>query len=281
MKIKFDRLILQSIFIFIISIKLPYISINAYLPVLLRLTFITVYLLKSVINNKLEKEIWVFLGWTAIILFSTIINRGSLFGMIDSFSSIVLVSIYYSSFNLIEKRIKVLKIWSKLLIFLCFFDGISMLLYPSGMPTKSYYKLTWFLGYKTARMPFVLPLIVILPYVSYIKNDKIEKYIYFIICFCIALTLKAQATAATVSLIFYIAVLFLIDFARNNTKWKKRFYSILNPINLLTIYGLLFILITIVQTNQYILYIVQNLFMKSEDISHRTLIWSMCFNFIR
>lgn len=279
MKIKQKRILYESIIVFAASLRISALNLNNYVMVMVRMVLIGLFILPQIKRRRFSKDFLVFLGWFGIITVSTILNRKSLYSLVEAFSSIFLISLFYMYIRDENQKIRALSVWAGLLFLLCVVDGITMILYPHGMRTTSYYQLTWFLGYKTARMVYILPMVVLFPYLSYVKNGHVLKRDFGVIIFCILLSIKAEATAATAVLVMYVALLLLLMIKHSNAKWERRIYRLFDPLILSITYGTLFSIVTIIQTNQYVLYVVQNIFGKSSDLSHRTLIWGECFRY--
>lgn len=106
---------------------------------------------------------------------------------------------------------EVVAVWCKILLILVALDAITMVLYPKGMYFDGLYNENWFLGYKTERLVYSLPLCVFEAFLNYKKKKKYGCRTYFIILFSCGCLFHSQATAAFVVMFLYFILLLLVD----------------------------------------------------------------------
>ena len=108
--------------------------------------------------SKILKCIFVFVLW---VLGITYIRGGELIEALKVFSSPLLLCVYIDKKRNSTQLYRYLDTWkSVLLVFVCI-DFFTQILFPHGMYRDAMYSLNWFLGYKTARLAFSLPLCVL------------------------------------------------------------------------------------------------------------------------
>lgn len=163
---------------------------------------------------------------------------------------------------------KVLSAWRFWLALLLVIDAFSMLLYPHGMVTASYYRESWFLGYKTARMVEALPLLTLSVYLDEKKYGRITKVTYLLYVLILFTIGYAKATAGMVGMLFLGIWIF---FYRSFLPVYPRFsYCLL-------FFVLLFLTLTLAMDQPLVQYLVQHIFHKTPDLSYRAGIWANCF----
>ncbi len=270
---------LISAFIFFICIRITYLNVGIKLTFMLKTVSIIILVSLFIFKRKKPENILVISGWYVIILGSTLLNQRNIFNAADILSSSYLICLYLSYFdNSTKNKLRILETWTFLLFVLCVADGISILLYPNGMPTNSYFKLTWFLGYKTARLAYILPLAVLISYLSYLKKRCLNITAVAVILLCTIICFRVQATAAGVAMLLFLILNLLMEFLHRKRDIREWIYKILNYKILCIGYGFLFFFVTIIQTNPFIQYIIQNILNKSDTLSYRTGIWAACLN---
>lgn len=264
----------------VISGYIPMLSgLQAYGKIILMAVFFLLLFLYRIKWSKTMIYTTIFCVWGII---STLYNAKSIVAMISSFSSfflIVLVLEYYKSRK--NKLNVLLQTWKVLLLGVVLIDIYTELKYRNGMYTTDLYMNNWFLGYKTERVIYSLPLVMIATYTS-LENDK-ELNISLIIYVVLAMinSIFSDATAASV---MFAVILILIVIYKLVYSGKKKFIDkildvVLNYRFIIILYIVLTIMVVISQ-NAYFLSIVSSAFDKSITFSGRNRIWTTCLSAI-
>lgn len=277
---------LVSAVAFLASINIYYLDLVISIPqtffVYLRVTMIVVLGTLIVLYDRNPKRLNMFfylILWFAVIFFSSVINDRNIRYMITNLSRCLLICVVYLYYMRDEKKQQVLlKTWKVLLIVLVVLDFVTMLKYPNGLYQTDLYTSNWFLGYKTARIVYTLPLMMITTYLDYIRYGRIKAYSFIILILCVINAYLSQATAGAVSLAVYVLLIIFLEMAQKNSKYKKVLYALLQVRNMLIIYSAIFVIVVLVDNNTVVSYIVENVFGKSGDLTNRTGIWLYCIN---
>lgn len=281
---KINKEIIITILILTITLDIPLFSNYTFdiIKIFLRILIILIYLTK-IYYRKIYKDFFIINGWYLIILISTLIKRGDILFFINHLSKSYLIYIFLYSYIKKENKFNiVLSTIKNILLFLCIIDFFLIILFPNGiLIEKSYYHLNWLLGYKTNRVIYILPLILISSYLDYINLKKISYFniiIYFLLLYS---TYLSKATAGYYTLFLYIIILLILG------KIKKR-KNILNKINFLLdirkvfiIIGVIFNFLLLIQKNNLLRIIVEKYLKKEITLSYRIQIWEKCINEIK
>lgn len=274
---KLNQINLFSIVILLLCVSIPFFDNHYYdlFSLLVRMLLIFVYsVIMSQKKNMHPKIIFVLLFFYFSIALSTVFNKGDLLNLINLCSRSLLITLY-CIFNYKNQKnfLCILDTWYYVLLILCLIDFISIILFPKGINIGSYYTLTWFLGYKTSRLVFSLPLVVLASYLSAIKFGKLSISVHFIIIFNIISAYLSQATAGYIALIIYWFLLLFLSYRKRK---KYLLEVICNAKFVILSYFFIFILISFIQTNAFMQFIIQDILRKSSTLSYRTSIWTSC-----
>lgn len=214
----------------------------------------------------------------AAICFSTFIKDGKLvLAIIEYMTSLnLLLSLELYSSN--ERCLsQLLRTWEICLLIVVMIDFITELLFPMGLYLDRIGYKNWFLGYKSARMIYIFPLIFIsIVLKKYTKNrNNIATYL---MVFMLALeTYLSNATAASVSLLLLLGLLIIVDnlYRKPFVYTKKMLGFLLNHRVVIGIYVIITILIVFLN-NSYVMGKIAEALGKDISFSSRTMIWIAC-----
>lgn len=174
---------------------------------------------------------------------------------------------------------EVVAVWCKILLILVALDAITMVLYPKGMYFDGLYNENWFLGYKTERLVYSLPLCVFEAFLNYKKKKKYGCRTYFIILFSCGCLFHSQATAAFVVMFLYFILLLLVD-SMNFIRFKgekKLVGYVCSYRFMLPVYAIVSILFFLIDNIVFLQNFVVNVLNKDATLTTRTDIWKLCF----
>lgn len=220
----------------------------------------------------------VLAGW---IFLSSILNGVRFTPVVNRFAPIILIllSLDYIG-NKKAAMHTLIGTWMWLMVFLSVIDLLSFLAFPDGMYKTEFYPNNWFLGYKTERMIYTLPMVMIAFYKFY--EDRLSFVtVYSVSLLAFAGTYLAGATAGTLVFLMVIAMATLIKFAKTSDSRKiSRFLGIVLSFRfILAVYLLITFLIVIEQKSELVSY-VSAYFGKRDGLSSRTDIWQACLSLI-
>lgn len=215
----------------------------------------------------------------AIIILETYLNHGELSSALKSLSRPTLICLFIETYW--QKKDKFFIVWVYVLYFLIVIDGISMILFPQGMFSSSLYDLNWFLGYKTGRYEYSMPLCILVGYLSYKKKNKYGAIFFITIIITGVELLYSQATGAFVSILFIGIICLLENVRRLFSSNEKTLYKIFNGKNVIIGYAVVTIAVFFIEQIPIVQYIVENIFNKDATLTTRTFIWAKCFGYIQ
>ncbi len=264
--------------VYVINKALKYTSYFYILRLIFCLFVLTLFLFKKYLPSKITSMIVVFYAYIFLL---TIINNGDLVEAIKVYSRPLTIVLFIDIFW--KKRKQYFSIWIMILLALVLFDGISMLLYPEGMyntVTFDMYTLNWFLGYKTARYEYSMPLCVILGYLSCSKRNKFGRDFFLILIICGVQLLYSQAMGALISIIIIGCFCLIANAYIVFTNKNIPFYKICSGKVVVFSYIILLLSVFFLERIPLIRYIVENVFKKNVNLTGRTYIWEKCFEVI-
>lgn len=269
------------------SINVPFVSYQlksyekyfCYVRIFLIL-YIFLLLMKNnlFINNaKKMKNFIIFNLFIATIVISTLINGGSFgdFIVLSTRPYLICIYIVYIKLenNSVDSKIVFLK---KILITLLLIDVISIIFYPNGLYETASYSENWFLGYKSSRLIFFLPMITFCSYCDYRKNKKtscMSKIIWFL---TLSILFYCKGTTSLISISLFCLLILLLEIDSRNKiicRLKIFFESYLF---LAVIILLINIFLIFFSDSNFISFILENILHKDSTLSHRTYIWDQC-----
>ncbi|MEK4749415.1 O-antigen ligase family protein [Niallia sp. FSL W8-0177] len=189
-----------------------------------------------------------------------------------------LISLCIDSYQ--KSIIPILRIWKNTLWVIIIADALSMVLYPSGLYSDDLYTENWFLGYKTARLVYSLPLCIITAYLSEVKNKKINIESYLAIIISAICLYHSKSTAANVGILLIGGFFIFFNLSKIIKGSEKIIYKILNYKVFIPLYGLLVTFTILIDRSPIMQYFVVNILGKSPTLTTRTFIWESCLNVI-
>lgn len=223
--------------------------------------------------SKSMKLIFLFVIWVLIV---SILREASVISALRGLSIPILVALYLDSKRNNEYVYRIIGLWSDILFCFVVIDLITMIVFPIGMYRDSLYTLNWFLGYKTARLVFSLPLCIFQAVYSMKKYNRLTLKSY--ICFALSIytLFKAQATSGSVTMIITCLIIVLIGLERNSIKFKKFWYYFFNYKIIISVYGVITFLTIYMQNSPLLQYFIVNILKKDATLTTRTTIWESC-----
>lgn len=240
------------------------------------------YLVLRLIKQKmLSRETFVILVTSAFLVIMTFIRSGNvLYSILQLIKPLTpyLVLSYIQQSNGKDRLLAVLKHYLLLIVLI---DIATVLSFKDGLPTDSYYSFgTWFLGYKTARIPYVLVLIIISTIIDLNKNKKLQNKTIILFAITILDTVITQGTGgAIVTVIMSIMTTVLFLFENNNTNLLRK--VLLDRKVLLIVFVIAYIFMLTQQSSEIVTYVISDTLSKDNTYMYRTNIWIRCFNTIK
>lgn len=288
-KVAFNLIILESVLVLLSCCDIAYINhLNNFSSLLLclRLILIAVFCLNIILKKITDlSKIFVLINilfllfWVNSLLRTTSIS----YYMLQILSKPYLIGLYIqNNFNNNFKIKNILHVWKKVLLILCVIDFITIIIFPNGMYVEKNYSLNWFLGYKSARLVYSWPLLLITSYLDFCEIKDGQKYLskstFLSFSVCIFSAFRSHATGASTALMLYAGFIYLLKIKNDRTSGFK-LYRIYNSKNVILCSGIIYSLVMSIDSNIYIQNMVTAIFNKSITLSNRTYIWKNCFRF--
>lgn len=162
-----------------------------------------------------------------------------------------------------------------LLVFVCI-DFFTQILFPHGMYRDTMYSLNWFLGYKTARLVFSLPLCVLSSIVDMHNRKRLTWRTWICYALSVETLFYSQATAASITILIVEILIASICINRRGKFTERVWEKLLNLKFVLAIYAVISVLVVYVQNSPQIQYILVNIMHKDPTLTTRTYIWNLC-----
>lgn len=266
-----------------ISVCIP--AFNYYM-FFIRIVLIIFIVVKNILGKKrysdIMKYIILFFGW---MLFVTIVKKQGVFNFFYSISIPYLMTCYLDSRRQSAKIRKIFCVWRNILFVLLISDIISMVLYPNGLYSTAEYTNNWFLGYKTIRLTYILPLCIFQTIIGTRKKGST-----ILVCLLSIFDLAfSKATAASVGLsivCFTIIVMKVSEKLRfGHVQMGEEIRKSISRIS--THYRIIFVVViigvvAILNSNRYgaVQYVVENVLKKDSTFTSRTILWGKTLNLI-
>ena len=263
-----------SIIVFFSCVQIPSIMRiihgESYLQTI-RILIIIACSLYCLIHKRLAPNMGLITLWSIITVLSTYLS-GYDWSYSIQIITIPFLMCFFLSIN-IKNIDRILRIWSNLLTILVLLDFTTIILFPKGMYYDGLFDINWFLGYKTARFAYQLPLCSISAYLDEKKFGRIGIKTYLMVLISIYCSYKSQALAATVCMILFGFSICLFDSSKNVKYWKVMFYKIFNYKTVIPAYIISVIAVIGIKHFGLVQYIVVNWFKKDITLTTRTFIW--------
>lgn len=223
--------------------------------------------------SKTLKFIVFFVLW---ILFITYLRGGETFEALKIFSAPLLMCIYVEQKCSSTQVYGCISVWSDILLGFVLIDFVTQVIFPNGMYKDSMYSLNWFLGYKTSRLAFSMPLCVFSSITSMKQKGKLTLKTWSCYFLSVITLLFSQATAASITILIECILIVLVCFNRKKQFSERLWEKVLNLKFVLIIYSAISVLVVFVQNSPQIQYFIVNVFHKDSTLTTRTYIWNLC-----
>ncbi|MDF2512414.1 MAG: hypothetical protein K0S04_2280 [Herbinix sp.] len=254
----------------------------SYFLYMLRLLLIAYILLSTFVSREYfsntMKIILLFVLWIFII---SIVRDGAVSDAIRALSIPILLSLYI---NLKRNRayiVECIGVWANLLFALVLIDFITQIIFPTGMYSDSMYSLNWFLGYKTARLVYALPLCIFESIYSMWKNNKLSWKSYICFIMSIYTLYHSEATSASVTLVIACIIVILLCIGRKRRGRSHFWEYFVNFKIVIPFYIVITVLIVYIQNAPFIQYIIVDILGKDTTLTTRTYIWRNCIEVLK
>lgn len=270
---KSNKIILESILIAVSFINPLFLSnfiFFDYLFFLMKLVMCFYIFVKLIKNKKIYKTnifiILIFIFFLQLV-FSTLLNHGSIFNVFKYVFSIIFVLLYFNSLEKeeINDFLKGFTIYLKLLVYINF---ITVLLFPNGFygGIKSEFETYYFLGHNNTAIKIILPAIIFSALYDFrTKNIITHKTWLLLIVSFINVTITWSNTSMIGLFIVFVMFLYI-------TFFKKRL-KIFNNKLLFFIPIILFAVLIIIGRFEFVRFLIEDILHKDMSLTGRTLIW--------
>lgn len=283
-KLKIKPSSIQSFLVLFSCCGIDY--INSFVPsisrilFLLRIILLGVLLVYKVQNKRRDSyEMKIINLFCTYIILVSIVNKEDILYVLRSLSVPYLMA-FYIDLQINEKKVfRIINTWKNFLFIFIIIDLFTMILFPNGLYSTEIYSLNWFLGYKTARFPFVLLLCVLEEIVARNKKDFFEANVIYLLSF-IAM-MKSRATAALLCYCFMAIILIVSRQQYKKQKWKQKVLgAILDYKWIIPLYAVITFLTVVANESSVISEFLQAIG-KDPTLTTRTYIWANAIKFIK
>ena len=278
---KIHKFQIESFIVFISCLNISYLNtlVPSITPFLFytRIVLISFLLLKYVaLKRKFSgsmKALLLFVLWIIII---SAIRKAHVVGAVRGLSIPLLVALYL---DINREKIYIYKIieqWADILLWLVIVDFITMVIFPNGMYKDNLYTLNWFLGYKTARLVFSLPLCIFQAVCSMNKCNRLMPKVFLGFVLSIYTLFKSEATSGSVTMLIVCMIILLISYEKENRHFNTFWKYFSNFKIVVLVYGVITFLTIYVQNSPMIQYFIVIVLKKDSTLTTRTTIWRNC-----
>ncbi len=274
-----DTIIAVVVFLLNISSTLIGASTPGYIFFLLIRLLATTFLLGlAIFTKKINRELLWLLLMVAVFTFSTYLNNGFLINCISNITDTLFVVLFLVVFigTNMSKALFVFDIWKWMMFFLILIDFFSIICFPQGLFINEFGEIHWFLGYKTQRMYYMLPMCFFFMFKPLMKKNRMDVLSLGVISFSIVVTILCKATTAMVTLLFCLTCsLFIIALTNRTVQNKKKETRILKLLHYKFFLPLIIIftaIITLIQWDKFIA-VISRALGKSLTLTNRTDLW--------
>lgn len=287
MKIRIHKYTIESVLVLLPCLNI--VVLNSAIPGLSTIFYyfrllMILYILANTYVSRARfassmKMILLFVLW---IIGVSILRGGAVSSSIRAFSTPLLLCLYVDQKRNRPYLVECIGVWVGILLTLVIIDFITQILFPSGMYRDSMYTLNWFLGYKTARLVYELPLCVFEAIHSMWKNNKLGKRFYLCSILSVYTLYHGQATSAMVTLALICVFIILICNTEKKVENIDRFWEcMVNMKIVVPVYTVATLLTVYIQNSPLIQFVVVNILKKDPTLSTRTSIWNNCIEVLR
>ena len=260
--------------------------INSFVPSVSKLLFVLRVLLivALLLNNiqstkRLSGEMKLLSLLCVYIILISFTNKLDVVYVIRSLSVPYLMAYYIDLQKNDGKVYDIIRLWKNVLLLFVGVDFLTMLLFPNGLYNTEIYSLNWFLGYKTARFPFVLLLCVLEEIIARHENKFTQANLVYLLS--TVTMLKSMATAALFSYCFVVVTIVISRQQHNGENWKQKVISAVLDYRLMVpVYGVI-TFITIIDNQSPIMVDFLESIGKDPTLTTRTFIWANAIKLIK
>ena len=260
--------------------------INSFVPSVSKLLFVLRVLLivALLLNNiqstkRLSGEMKLLSLLCVYIILISFTNKLDVVYVIRSLSVPYLMAYYIDLQKNDGKVYDIIRLWKNVLLLFVGVDFLTMLLFPNGLYNTEIYSLNWFLGYKTARFPFVLLLCVLEEIIARHENKFTQANLVYLLS--TVTMLKSMATAALFSYCFVVVTIVISRQQHNGENWKQKVISAVLDYRLMVpVYGVI-TFITIIANQSPIMVDFLESIGKDPTLTTRTFIWANAIKLIK
>lgn len=272
-------------FMLIFFVEVPYIKTLIYISSnglnFMKIIAICLCFLYKKKNQHYSCNYLVVLIMYATIFVSTYFVSGAMISAVGSISLSIAVCTLITFCNE-EQMLKIFGIWKIEMIIFLLIDLYTFYKYPLGLFVSRTYSSNWFLGYKTERLVYLFPLLVMSAYIDATIKKKITAKTFIIGALILADNILASGSTATFALTIFFCFLIFVNFfyskKKNYIKVEKVLYTICDYKFVILLYIILFYIIVIIPENNWIKTVIADFFGKSLTFSNRTYIWTRVLN---
>lgn len=281
-KITIPKITLLDIFTLIIlvcCIDIPYLNMTVpYIGALSYIRYVLIFLLWVLIfasNHRVSYPIIIISLLFGLVIYSTYAAGNNVEQAVGMLSRPYLICLFLDAAK--TKKNKILIIWSVFLFFLVLFDTFSMFKWRDGLYRTALYKENWFLGFKTQRLVYSLPLCIFTSYLSLTRKGKIDTWTYLMVLLSAFGLLYTQATGAFLSVLLLWILLLSFDVSSRIHISKEFLYNFFGYKVVLPVYAFVVFSTMTIQNNPWIQKIIVEYIHKNVTLTGRTEIWRKCF----
>ena len=238
--------------------------------------------------KKRHKKSWnmrLIIFFFMLITLISVSQNQTLGVLLKTLSIAFLPAFYLDYYRNSNKLFDILIVWRNILLVLVIIDICTMIIFPYGMYRTDAYSLNWFLGYKTLRLVYSLPLCIIQTYIEQGKSRFIGKKTLGIFLLSILSLFYSKATASAVGLllIFFIIV---VQNIVGRVKYKGLYIGgyffkkisklISTPQIVLPVYFIGMMLIINIQKSKLVRFVIENILKKDITLTNRMTLWNNC-----
>lgn len=212
-----------------------------------------------------------------LIILSTLANRGDLISAIVTASRSLIVILLL---EIISKKksnfFNVLDSWIFCMMTVVIIDLITEIVYPNGLYNTDIASINWFLGYKTARATYSLPLGYISLYTNHKRYGRATFRWYFTMVLIAYNALLSQGLGLFITVVVLAGIVFLLEmmYMGNKRRILDRIVSfVFNYKIVILLYAIITVMVVLFE-NPTIMQLVAGITGKTVNFSRRTIVWA-------
>lgn len=199
-------------------------------------------------------------------------SKRALYPAVSQMSSAMSLAIL-TEYNLSRNRWSFFRVLYAAFLVLLAIDISTILLFPKGLYQTALYTNNWFLGYKSARVRAIsIPGIAVAAVLSISNYNKLNLKFWLFCFLAIADAALSGATSGSVSLVFYVVILFFL-FSSKSERVRKTILKLVNPWIVLILVISLNVAFAILQRFELFEFFITSVLDKDITLTNRTQIW--------